>query len=218
MNYKLIAVLVLMQYTIVSGIVQAGDKFPIADIASKVNPLNLGSKIPNVGLWTGYGDPVHLRKITYKKPSVIYFYQGAWMPICSKQLNELRDIAEKLDAIGFQLIGISPDSPRRLIKTRKKQKLNFMLLSDYHLDAARGFGIAYRLTKKEERLARKKYGADLRYIKGEEGYNLPVPGFFIVDTQGIIHFQYVNPNLKQQMTTDFLLSAAQMVSTSIKTD
>jgi peroxiredoxin len=91
-----------------------------------------------------------------------------------------------------------------------------MLLSDYHLEAARAFGLAYRLSKDSAMKIKKKYGADLRHIKGEEHYNLPVPGVFIVDTRGKIHFQYVNPNIEAQLSSGLLIEAAKMVSMNTK--
>ena len=188
---------------------------PIAEWPSKIQPLTIGSHIPNVTLWTGNGDWVHLAKLVYKRPTVIIFYQGSWSPACTDQLENIKDNAKKLKGLGYNIIAISPDSPHKLIKSRKKRRLNYLLLSDYHLEASRAFGLAYRLTNKEAKRYKKKYGAELRHVKGEEQYNLPVPGIFIVDTTGQIHFQYVNPDLETQLSSGMLLEAAKMVAKSI---
>jgi len=200
---------------ILSFAVQAGDKLPVADWPNKVQPLTVGSQIPNVTLWTGNGDPVHLSKVAKKRPSVVIFYQGAWSPFCSDQLDSLQEIADKLTEIGFQIVAISPDSPYKLQKSRKKKHLNYLLLSDYHLEASRAFGLAYRLNPEQAKKYKKKYGAEFRHIKGEKMYNLPVPGAFIIDTDGRIHFQYVNPDFSAQLSSAVLLEAAKMVAKSI---
>jgi len=195
---------------------QAGNQLPIADWAGSVNPLTVGTQIPDVNLWTGYGDPVHLKRLIKKKPTVIMFYQGYWSPSCSKQLDNIQAVYKKLQIMGYQILAISPDSPHKLLKSVKKKNLNYMLLSDYHLEAARLFGLAYRLSKLDGMKIKRKYGADLRHIKGEKLYNLPVPGVFIVDTQGKIHFQYVNPNIEAQLSSGLLIEAAKMVIMNTK--
>jgi len=198
--------------SLLSFVTQAGEIPAVAEWAGKVRPLLIGSEVPKVILWTGNGDPVHLTKLIHKKPTVVLFYQGNWSPSCSTQLKNLQKIAKKLDKIGFQIIAISPDSPYKLIKSRKKKHLNYLLLSDYHLEAARLFGLAYRVSALDAKKFKKKYGAELRHLKGVESYNLPVPGTFIVDTKGKIHFQYVNPDLKTQLSNTMILEAAKMVA------
>jgi len=197
---------------LVSSTSFANDGSLIAKLANDVKPLNIGAKIPKVTLYTSDGDPLALRKITYKRPAVYYFYQGNWSPSCSRQLGQLRDIADELDNLGFQLIGITPDSPYKLRRTQKKKKLNYLLLSDYHFEAARKFGVAYKLSNREQRIIRKKYGAELRIIEGEDGFTLPVPAFFIVNNKGIVQFQYVNPDVHHQLDTRFLIQATKMVA------
>jgi len=211
MKLVLSLIIILFSFT-----VQAGKQIPIAEWAGMVKPLTLGKHIPNVILWTGNGDPVHLRKLVHKKPTVLLFYQGAWSPFCSNQLDNLKEIADKLGDIGFQIVAISPDSPHKLLKSRKKKHLNYLLLSDYHLEAARSFGLAYRLSPKEAKIFKKKYGAEFRQVKGEKKYNLPVPGVFMLDTSGKIHFQYVNPDFKSQLSPGLLLEAAKMVASHTK--
>lgn len=188
---------------------------PIAEWPNKVQPLTIGSHIPDVTLWTGNGDWVRLAKLVHKQPTVIIFYQGSWSPTCSFQLEKLQQNARQLTDLGYKIIAISPDSPHRLLKSRKKQRLNYMLLSDYHLEASQAFGLAYRLSNKDAKEYKKKYGAELRHVEGEEQYNLPVPGVFIVGTGGKIHFQYVNPDLTTQLSTGLLLEAAKMVAKKI---
>ena len=107
------------------------------------------------------------------------------------------------------MIAVSPDSPYRLRKMQKK--FDFPLLSDYHLETAMSFGIVYRLDEKQARKYKKKYGADLRKMKGETGYNLPVPGVFVVDTTGKIEFTYVNPDRSMQLSMGLLFEAAKML-------
>jgi peroxiredoxin len=192
----------------------AGDKPEVADWPNDIHPLKIGDKIPNAIMWTGNGDPIHLRKLVSKKPTILLFYQGNWSPYCTDKLHEVQEIYRKLKKMGFQVLAISPDSPYKLRKYQKKY--DFKLLSDYHLETAMSFGIVYRVDKTIAKKVKIKYGAELRQVKGEDTYNLPVPGVFVVDTEGKIQFQYVNPNYEAMLSMGLLLEAAKMLTAPSK--
>lgn len=71
---------------------------------------------------------------------------------------------------------------------------------------ARAFGIAFQVAK--ERLARKNFGAELEDASGEKHHLLPVPATFVVGTDGIIKFEYINPNHLVRVKPELLLAAA----------
>ncbi len=71
---------------------------------------------------------------------------------------------------------------------------------------AQAFGIAFQVAK--EALARRNFGAELEDASGEKHHLLPVPAAFIIGTDGIIKFEYVNPNHLVRIKPDLLLAAA----------
>ena len=71
---------------------------------------------------------------------------------------------------------------------------------------AQAFGIAFQVA--EEALARKNFDAELDDASGENHHLLPVPAAFIIGTDGIIRFEYVNPNHLVRIKPDLLLAAA----------
>ncbi len=70
---------------------------------------------------------------------------------------------------------------------------------------AKAFGIAFKLyeatTKKYD-----GFGIDLVDTSGEKHYSLPVPAVFVLGTDGIIKFEYVNLNYKVRLEANILLS------------
>jgi peroxiredoxin len=82
-----------------------------------------------------------------------------------------------------------------------------MLLSDAGLDAARGFGVAWQVDDGTVGKLR-EYDIDIEAASGEKHHWLPVPSLFLVDTEGRILFQYVNPDYKVRIHPDVLLAAA----------
>jgi peroxiredoxin len=54
----------------------------------------------------------------------------------------------------------------------------------------------------------KGFGVDLDSATGNHLHLLPVPAAYVVDTHGVIHFVYYNPDIKVRVNPDALLKAA----------
>jgi peroxiredoxin len=75
------------------------------------------------------------------------------------------------------------------------------------MEAAKAFGLAFRVDDKGyQRLS--GYGIDLEAASGEKHHLLPVPAVYLVGKDGIVQFQYVNPNYRVRLTPEVLLAAA----------
>jgi peroxiredoxin Q/BCP len=61
---------------------------------------------------------------------VIFFYPAAMTPGCTKEACDFRDSRAALQADGYDIVGISPDSPEKLRKFADKESLDYPLLSD----------------------------------------------------------------------------------------
>ncbi len=122
-------------------------------------------------------------------------------------MGQLKSIEPKLLELGYQLIAISADRPEKLRESIEKQELHYVLLSDSSTAAAQAFGIAFRVDEKTlERY--KQFGIDLEEASGEKHHILPVPAAFVAGTDGVIKFEYINPNYKIRINPELLLSAA----------
>ena len=111
-----------------------------------------------------------------------------------------------LTKLGYQIVAISPDkpSPEGL---PKGQETPARLYSDAGMDAARAYGLSYRVNDSMfQRL--KSFGIDILKASGRNHKQLPVPAVFLVGTDGKITFQYVNPDYSQRLHPDVLLAAA----------
>ena len=119
---------------------------------------------------------------------------------------QLGTIESDLIEMGYQIIAISPDSPRNLRKTMTKKKLNYTLLSDSKVEGAKAFGLAFKLNKKKfkERAAQI---VSARY-SGEKHGILPVPAVFLIGTDEVVDFVYYNPDYTVRLQADEVLKAA----------
>jgi peroxiredoxin len=125
-------------------------------------------------------------------------------------LGQLEAIYPQLQDLGYQLIAISPDEPGTVCQTITKYGFSYQFLSDSQATAAKAFGLAFRLSGDMVEKY-KRQGIDIEAASGESHHILPVPAVFVVGREGVIAYNYANPNYKQRMHTDVLLSTARVV-------
>jgi len=105
-----------------------------------MNPLSVGSQAPIFTLLNQQEQPVSLNDFLGKKV-LVYFYPKALTPGCTTQACGLRDSKSELDELGLVVLGISPDTPKKLAQFIEKKALNFTLLSDPDHQVAEAFGV-----------------------------------------------------------------------------
>ncbi|MBB3697341.1 redoxin domain-containing protein [Flammeovirga yaeyamensis] len=176
--------------------------------ANDISPLLIGEYVPEVTLRDVDSNPVDLKKLIKKKPTVLIFYRGGWCPYCNRQLSGLGEISDYLVSIGYQIVAISPDTPDHLSLTYDKHMMNYMLLSDSDMKASKKFGLAFEL---DDKMFKKfsNMGMDIVTTTGEKHNMLPVPAVFFVKTNGEISFEYINPNFKKRISSSLLVTAAE---------
>ncbi|MBC3766474.1 peroxiredoxin-like family protein [Neptunicella marina] len=190
----------------------AFDRSEIANKSAEVTPLLNGQTLPDITVKNLQNDTLQLKQLISKKPTIMVFYRGGWCPYCNAQLAGLKEIESKLTDLGYQILAISPDSPERLKAQQTKQQFNLTLLSDSSLDAIRKMGIAFLLDEKTSEYYRDKVGVEFMDIEGTSRVALPVPAVYIVDQQGLVQFNYVNPNFRVRLPAQLLYDAAKVLA------
>ena len=180
----------------------------IPDNPESICPILIGQSLPKIGIRTKDNDLFDLNAAITKKPAVLIFFRGGWCMYCNRQLNQLKSIESALIEMGYQIIAISPDRPEILNRPADKYQLKYQLFSDSAMTAAKSLGIAFRLDDKTFTKYKNDYGIDIEADSGQPHHLLPVPAAFIVDTEGILRFSYVNPNYKVRIDPKVLLEAA----------
>ncbi len=179
----------------------------VPDSPTEVSPILVNSTIPDVSVRSIEDEKLSLRTVVAEKPTVLIFYRGGWCPYCSRHMAELQQIEEQIVEMGYQILAVSVDRPEVLKETLSDIELSYTLLSDSPADVMKAFGIAYRVDDKTvERY--KSIGIDFEKNTGYDHHILPAPAVFIIDQEGIVKFQYVNPDYKQRINGDVLLVAA----------
>ncbi len=94
-----------------------------------MDPLRPGDTAPDFTLSDDSGNEVSLADLRGRKV-IVYFYPAAMTPGCTKQACDFTESLESFQGEGYEVLGISPDSPAKLAKFREKDALTLTLLSD----------------------------------------------------------------------------------------
>ncbi|MFC1650273.1 peroxiredoxin-like family protein [Candidatus Latescibacterota bacterium] len=179
----------------------------VSNSAEEIRPLLVGTKIPSGKLITSDGEPLDLNEEIKKKPAVLMFYRGGWCGYCNAQMGQLQEIEDDIVALGYRIFAISPDPTDKLQESIIKHEMKYTLLYDKDLAVSKSFGIVFKLDKSTE----KRYLSakiPLKFDSQIDGHLLPVPAVFLVGTDGVIRFHYVNPSYSVRLDADVLLAAA----------
>ena len=179
--------------------------------ANDVKPLLPGMTIPDMKVFNVKGEVVNITATSLEKPFIFTFYRGGWCPYCNTHLAQMRQAEKQLLDLGFDVYFISPDKPEFLVESLKDKELktdvSYTLLSDPSMQVAQDFGIAFKVDDKTAEKY-KKWGIDLEKASGYKHHYLPVPATYVVGINGIIQFQYTNPDYKVRLDPELLVAAA----------
>jgi peroxiredoxin Q/BCP len=129
--------------------------------------LSVGQKAPYFEAYDQNGKKVTLNDFNGKK-LVLYFYPKDNTPGCTEQACNLRDNLEKLQAMGYHIVGVSTDDTESHKKFADKYSLNFTLLADVDKKIVQDYGVWV-----EKSMYGKKYFGTARTT-------------FLIDENGII--------------------------------
>jgi peroxiredoxin Q/BCP len=72
---------------------------------------------------------------------ILAFYPGDFTAVCTKQFCSYRDQGERLDQLGADVLGISPQSVDSHERFTEEERLNVPLLADEDKAIARAYGV-----------------------------------------------------------------------------
>ncbi|KQZ87694.1 peroxiredoxin [Phycicoccus sp. Root563] len=140
--------------------------------------LSPGDAAPDFTLPDDQGGEVSLSGLRGRKV-IVYFYPAAMTPGCTTQACDFSDNINTLRGEGYEVLGISPDSPAKLAKFREKDGLSITLLSDADravMDAYAAFGEKKLYGKTVEGVIRSTVVVDEEGVVSHAFYNVKATG------------------------------------------
>lgn len=153
--------------------------------------LQIGQVAPDFTLPDATGKTVTLSQLVTQQPVVLTFYRGGWCPYCNLQLRAYQQVLPQIEALGGTLVAVSPQKPDQSLTTAEKNDLAFIVLSDVGNQIAREYGLVFALSEQLRPIYSSR-GLDIPAYNGDDTWELPMPGLFIIDQQQIVRFASVD--------------------------
>jgi len=187
----------------------AARELALSGIADRV--LKAGDQAPDFTLPNAVGRPVNLEKALAGGPVLVTFYRGIWCPYCSLQLRAYQKILPEIMRLGGSLIAISPQSPDKSQATLLKNFLMYEVLSDAGNQVARQFGLVYQVPE-SLRPIYTTLGTDLPAYNGDDSWELPIPGSFLIGHDRRILLSYADSDSKNRLEPSAIVEALEVVA------
>jgi peroxiredoxin Q/BCP len=100
-----------------------------------------GQAAPPFTLQDAKGQSWSLDELRASGPVVVFFYPRDESPICTREVCAFRDAHQDFTATGATVVGISSDSGESHEAFARKQRLNYVLLSDPGGAIRKAYGI-----------------------------------------------------------------------------
>jgi peroxiredoxin len=112
----------------------------------------------------------------------------------------------EIEALGAQLVTVSPQLPDNSLSTAEKLDLTFEVLSDVGNRVAREFGLVFTLPE-EMRSIYQDFGIDLPGANGDESFELPMPATYVIDKSGIVRLAFVDIDYTRRLDPEDIIDA-----------
>lgn len=165
----------------------------LIDSGQAERAVKAGDKAPEFTLTDQDGNDVVLQDLLAKGPVVLTFYRGVWCPYCNIELQGLEEAADDIRTRGATLLAISMQGATDSRKARKNNNLSFPILTDQGGELANRFGLRWTLQPYVIEF-HKAFNVELPTIHNDGKWNLPMPGRYVIDTDGTVAYAEVNPD------------------------
>jgi len=150
--------------------------------------LRAGQRAPEFSARDQFGKTQTLETLRGSKGTVLLFYRSAdWCPYCKGQLIQLQAAKERFEKQGIKLAGISYDSMEILKYFSDRRKIDFPLLSDPDSKIIRMYQV----------LNSEAVGPNAGMAR---------PGYFFIDTEGMIREKFFEAKYRERLTGNNVLS------------
>jgi peroxiredoxin len=159
--------------------------------------LGLGEVAPLFSLPDAHGTTVALAHLLSNGPVVLIFYRGGWCPFCNMYLRTFQLSRLHLQALGAQVLLVSPERAAHSLSLAERQSLLFPMLSDGGNRVARQYGLVFKMPD-GLRAAYLADGVDLAERNGDTSWDVPMSATFVITPAGLISYAFVSADYTQR--------------------
>ena len=207
-----VALLVLSTVLSHSNRVAAADYANLPASAQDTTPLKKGDRAPAFTVRTVDDEEFNFDPENLERTTVLISFRGGWCPYCNMHLSELRTVIPQITKAGADILFLSNDAPYQLYSSLNQETqddiagLDYTILSDAEINAARALGTAFRTDERMTDYLDKK-GREYSGTSIGKHNALAVPAVYVIDRTGMIVYDFVTPDYKVRISAEDLLVA-----------
>ncbi len=170
----------------------------IADLSAtgiRDRVLKIGDAAPGFALPNALGSTVSRADLLARGPLVVKFYRGAWCSYCNVEVRALMGVLDEIRGLGAEMVAITPEVPDQMVTMQEKHDLAFEVLSDVGNTVARQYGLVWQLPERVRGFYA-KIGLDLERSNGDDSWELPIPGNFVLAPDGTVLDVFADPDYR----------------------
>jgi len=165
----------------------------VARSGRAAHSLKTGQQAPDFTLPDATGGQVTLSALLARGPVALVFYRGEWCPYCNLTLRAYQRIQPQIQELGATMVAVSPQTPDNSLTTVEKKGLTFSVLSDQGNHVARDYGLVWAFSEGVRPLLT-AFGSELPAFNGDDTWEIPFAGVFVIAPDRTITLASVDPN------------------------
>ena len=165
-----------------------------------------GEEMPSFFLPDVTGKLITLAELVADGPVAVALHRGHWCHYCRMNAIALGEVHARVAAAGGRIVAIAPD--RRRYSAEMREESGITVLTDVDNAYALSLNLAVWIGDELRELLAKA-GFDLPEYHDNQDWMLPAPATFVVGSDGIVATRYVDPDYRQRMDVEELVTALQ---------
>ena len=171
--------------------------------------LKVGETAPDFTLPDAYGQPVTLSALLAHGPVVLTFYRGDWCPYCNLTLRSYQAVLPEISLLHSTLVAVSPQNPDNTLLTVQHKELTYPVLSDLGNLVARQYRLVWSIPEDQ-----RSTSANLPQYNGDDAWELPMPGTFVIGLDGIVKLAAVNADWTLRLEPQIIVATLRQLDST----
>ena len=127
-------------------------------------------------------------------------------------MHDYQKILKQVHEAGAEIVAVSPTTPDNSLSMAEKHELGFKVLSDVGNKVAREYGVVYKLPANIRNLYEQGGMIDLAKYNGDDSMELPLAVTYVIDTDGIVKYAYLDTDYRKRAETAEVLAAVRKIA------
>ena len=166
--------------------------------------LTVGDQAPNFTLPDQVGADLRLSDLLKLGSVVLSFFRGAWCPFCETELKALHMALPEIERRGGRLLAVSPQTLDKTMSMAERLLLDYSILVDAGNSVAKEYGLAFTIPEEFQEFHDVEMARIAEY-NGDLSYLLPIPATYVIDTEGVIRYAYVDVDYRNRAEPEDVL-------------